>query len=358
MGAPGSEVWEAVRGALSATRRSAPIERADRRGDPPLSWVQEGIWLHEQLHPAGGAFNTTLALGLDGPLDVGALTGALEAIVRRHEILRTGFVASGGVPHQRIAPEVAVDLGRVDLSRLAAAAQTAEVERLVLARNGVPFDLGGPPWRFELVHLGAASHVLLVSVHHIVWDQSSYGVWLAELAELYGNAVTGAPPGLPELAVQYADLACWERREAEAGRLEPQVEHWRRALAGCSWHLELPRDRARPEVPTFTGRSRWLHLDDDLGAGLAELSRGAGATLFMTMLAGYAALLTRYGNGAEAVVGVPFSKRYRTELRPLIGPLINLLLLRLEVAGDPTVAGLLDRVRKVVTEAYANQDAP
>jgi amino acid adenylation domain-containing protein len=359
MGEPGSEVWEAVRGALSATRQAAPIERLAGDGDPPLSFAQEGIWLHERLHPAGGAFNTTLALGLDGPLDVASLAAALDAIVRRHEILRTGFVAEGGVPRQRIAPELAVELRRVDLSGLPAAARTTEVERRVLRRNVEPFDLRRPPlWRTALLRLAAASHVLLLSVHHAVWDQSSYGVWLAELAAHYAGAGSGPASALPGPAVQYADLARWERREAEAGRLARQVAYWRRRLEGCAWHLELPRDRLRPAVPTFTGRSRWLLLDGELGGGLGELSRSAGTTLFMTLLAGYAALLTRYGNAAEAVVGVPFSKRYRTELRGLIGPLVNLLLLRLDLGGDPTVAELLARVRGVVAEAYANQEAP
>lgn len=359
MSDPRSELWGGLRAALDAARRAPAIERTERRGAPPLSFAQEGIWLHERLHPRGGAFNTTLALRLEGPLELAALQTALETVVERHEVLRTAIVAADGVAHQAISPLVPVDIARADLSHLSAAERSAEVERLVLRANGVPFDLGEPPlWRLRLLVLAARSHLLLWSVHHLVWDQSSYSVWLADLADLYGKAASGCPVERPELPIQYADFAAWDRRRAESGELQQQVEHWREALDGCSWRLELPRDRRRPAEPSFTGRSRWLRLDDSVTDGLKELGRSAGATLYTTVLAGYAALLARYGNDSQVVVGSPFSKRYRRELRPLIGPLVNLLLLRLDVSGDPTVQELLDRVRGVVGEAYANQDAP
>lgn len=356
---PGSEVWDAIRDALSGTHRTAPIERTVRDENPPLSYAQEGIWLHEQLFPKGGAFNTTLAIEIDGPLDVGSLTSALDAIIRRHEILRTSIVAANGIPHQKVSREVAIQLRQRDLSQLKATERLAEIERLALANNMVPFELSQPPlWRFELVRLAAASHVLLLTVHHIVWDQSSYSVWLGELAELVADVGSSVSAARSELAVQHADFASWERREADSGRLESQIEYWRTKLEGCEWHLELPRDRPRPQVPTFAGRSRWIRFDDSLRTGLEELSRRAGTTLFMTMLGGFASLLARYGNASELVIGAPFSKRYRTELRPLIGPLVNLLLLPLNVSEDPTVGELLERVRAAVTEAYTNQEAP
>ena len=354
-----TEVWDAVREVLSGTHRAAPIESTARDEDPPPSYAQEGIWLHEQLHPKGGAFNTTLAIQIDGPLDVASLSSALGAIVRRHEVLRTSIIAVNGIPRQRVSREVAIQLRQSDLSQLTAEQHMVEIGRLALAKNMVPFDLSQPPlWRLELVRLAARSHVLLLTVHHIVWDQSSFSVWLGELADLYPDAGPTAATTLPELAVQHADFAHWERREVDSDRLHPQIEYWRTKLEGSAWHVELPQDRPRPQVPTFAGRSCWIRFDDSLRAGLGELSRGVGTTLFMTMLAGFSALLARYGNTSEVVVGAPFSKRYRTELRPLIGPLINLLMLRLDVSGDPTVGELLERVRTAVTEAYPNQDAP
>jgi amino acid adenylation domain-containing protein len=359
MGAENRAVWDALRTALSTTRNAAPLRQSTSGSTLETTYAQEGIWLHERLFPDGGGFNTTLAVKLVGHVEEPALQASLESVVQRHEVLRTGFRASGGRPRPWVADALDVKIEKIDISRIPTAARADEMSRLAIERNDRPFDIGRPPlWRVALVGCDPDDHVLLWTVHHIVWDQSSYGVWLSEIAASYERWVSGGDARPPDLSIQLSDVAAWERREAASGRLAPHIEYWRTRLDGCAWMLELPRDQDRPPAPTFTGRSRWFEIGPDQRDAVAKLSRTNGTTPFMTMLAVFASLLQRYGNDREVVVGAPFSRRYRRELNPLVGPLVNLLMLRLDVSGDPTFAEVLRRVRTVVGEAYANQEAP
>jgi amino acid adenylation domain-containing protein len=334
----------------------APVERS---GPLPLSFAQQRLWFLEQLGNLGSTYHIPMRLRLRGMLDRGALVRALDGIVARHEALRTSFPAVDGEPVQHIAPveESGFRLVEHDL-RVSAEAEDA-LRRLMADEANAPFDLAqGPLFRGRLIRMAADDHVLLLTMHHIVSDGWSMGVLHRELGALYAAFARGEPDPLPPLPVQYADYAAWHRRWVEGPVMEAQAEYWRETLSGAPELLELPTDHPRPAKQDFAGASLQIELDEGLTAALRTLSQRHGTTLFMTLLAGWAAVLALLSGQYDVVIGTPSANRGRSEIEDLIGFFVNTLALRVNLSGAPTVAGLLDRVRSLALEAQRNQDIP
>ncbi|HYH46786.1 MAG TPA: amino acid adenylation domain-containing protein, partial [Thermoanaerobaculia bacterium] len=333
-----------------------------RTGRLPLSFSQERLWFLEQLEPGRPTYVMPAALRLAGRLDVAVLGRALAEVVRRHEALRTTFRVTDGVPHQEIRPEIGSLLPVIDLRHLigaGAGAGEAEAERIAAAEVRRPFDLTrGPLLRVSLLWLAADEHLCLLQVHHAVADAWSLSRLVHELGRLYAAYHRGEPSPLPGLPVQYADFALWQRGPEAERLFADQVAYWRERLAGPLPVLDLPTDRPRPVVRSFQGAVSAGRLPREVTAELKALSRRAGATLFMVLLAGFDALLARLSGQDDVLVGSPIAGRNRREVEGLIGCFLNTLVLRADLAGDPTFPALLGRVREATLEAFAHQDLP
>jgi len=336
-----------------------PILPRSRESNPvPLSFAQQRLWFLDQLEPGSSIYNIFTSVPFDEPIKVAALEQSLNEIVRRHESLRTTFVAVDGQPFQLIAPSLRLPLPVVDLRGWAAPGREAEAQRLASAEAARPFDLAqGPLLRATLLRLEEQASVLLLVMHHIVTDGWSMGVLFQELSALYQAFSQGQASPLAELPIQYADFAVWQRQWLQGEVLERQLAYWRRQLADLPV-LQLPSDRARPAIPSFRGASQFLLLSEELTAALRALAQGEGVTLFMTLLAAFQTLLHRYSGQAEIVVGSPIAGRNRAEIEGLIGFFVNTLVLRTDLSGDPSFRTLLGRVREVALGAYAHQDVP
>jgi len=336
-----------------------PIERVPRDGRLPLSLAQQGLWFVEQLGGLGATYHMPARLRMRGELDRDALVRALDAIVARHESLRTVFTQVDGIPEQRIAPAEASRFHLVEHDLRGRADADAELDRWMAEEARAPFDLErGPLIRGRLIRLAPADHVLLLTTHHIVSDGWSMGVLNRELGALYGAFRGGEPDPLPAPAVQYADYAAWQRRLVEGGLLREQADYWAQALAGAPELLALPTDRPRPARMDHAGARVEVVLDEDLTAGLKALSRRRGTTLFMTLLAGWATVLGRLSGQDDVVIGTPTANRGRREIEGLVGLFLGTLPLRVDLSGAPTVAELLARVKKRALEGQRNQDIP
>ncbi|MFY0571228.1 non-ribosomal peptide synthase/polyketide synthase [Archangium lansingense] len=335
-----------------------PLERVSREGPLVLSPAQQRVWFQEQLEPGGAHYNVPLVLRWKGHLDAGVLKQALRALVTRHEALRTTFTELQGQPVQVIAPEPSLTMPVVDLAALPLEEREAEAARQASQEAARPFDLGrGPLLRAMLLRLGPDTHTLLLTAHHIVFDGWSIGVLVRELGALYGAGVSGKPPALEPLPVQYADFAAWHQRWTEAGTLEPQLSWWRRRLAGLE-DLDFPQDRPAPAVRTRQGARFQVHLPPPLMESLTTLCRREGVTRFMLLLSAFQVLLARYTGRTDVAVGAPISGRSRREVEGLIGFFVNTLVLRTDLSGDPSFRTLLARVRDVCLGAYAHQELP
>ncbi len=342
-----------------------PIPRRPAGVDLPLSFAQERLWFIDQLAPGSPMYNLATTLRLRGHLDAGALDGALREIVRRHESLRTRFVARDGIPRQVIDPAPAGPvMAQVDLTALPGAARRRAGDRLAREASLRPFDLErGPLFRVVLLRLAAAAgaepaeHGLLLTMHHIVSDGWSKGVLTRELTTHYAALLEGRPSPLPEPPIQYADFALWQRGRLQGEVLAADLAYWREQLAGAA-RLELPTDRPRPPVQSFRGGVRGLQLAPERGAALHRLCREEGTTLFMVLLAALDVLCLRLTGQEDVLVGSVIANRNRAELEGLIGFFVNTLALRVDLAGDPGFRTLLGRVREVVLGAFAHQDLP
>ncbi|MCP4654392.1 MAG: amino acid adenylation domain-containing protein, partial [bacterium] len=336
-----------------------------RDRDLPLSFAQQRLWFLDQLEPASPVYNIPSVVDLGGAVPVELLARVFNEVVRRHESLRTTFAAAAGRPRQVIAEELDLPLPVVDLRPLAAPEREAEARRLAAAEAVRPFDLRrGPLVRVTLLRLAAEHEVVLVTMHHVVSDGWSMEVVHREVAELYAAFSRGEPASaLPELPVQYADFAHWQRQWLAGEVLEAELAYWRRQLAGAPPCLELPTDRPRPAVQTFRGRHLGVALSQELSEALAALGRERGVTLFMTLLAAFTVLLSRWTGKTDVVVGSPIAGRTHQELEGLIGFFVNTLVLRIDLRGDGQAGGpgfdqLLERVRRVALDSYAHQDVP
>jgi amino acid adenylation domain-containing protein len=323
----------------------------------PLSFAQQRLWFLQRLEPGSAAYNIPSAARLKGTLHPEALRWALQTIMDRHESLRTTFREEGGVPIQVVAEGSTLPLPVTDLSR--SAEPEAEIRRLAGKESRTPFDLEqGPLIRAQLIRLNPQDHVLLLTVHHSVSDGWSMGVLMKELAVLYRAGIAGKPSPLPDLPLQYADYASWQRSPQQTDKLGRQLAYWRERLAGGPPRLELPTHRRRSRSPSPRAVRATLSLPKGLTDELKALSRGESATLFMTLLAGFKVLLARYSGQEDIVVGTPISGRSHVELEGLIGCFLNTLVLRTDVSGDPSFREVVARIREIALGAYANQELP
>src|SRR5581483_10567322 len=315
-------------------------------------------WFIHQLEPESAAYNIPLAVRLSGELNQAALEQSLGEVVRRHEVLRTRFEQRRRQAVQVIEAEAKVRLRLWELSALPAERREAAAREVVRQESGRGFDLRrGPVVRAGLLRLGADEHVLVVVMHHIASDGWSAGVLIQEFSQLYEAYGEGRPSALAELAIQYADYAVWQRQWLSGEVLDEQLRYWREQLAGVA-ALELPTDRPRPAVASHHGSSVGVRLSAEQTQALRRLSRGQGVTLFMTLLAAFKVVLSRYSGQHDSAVGTPIAGRNRQQTEPLIGLFLNQLVLRSDLAGNPTVAELLGRVRETALSAYAHQELP
>jgi acyl carrier protein len=316
-------------------------------GDPPLSFAQQRLWFIDQLDPGNSVYNFPAAVRLTGPLDLAALKKSLNEIVRRHEVLRTTFVTVDGHPGQVISLTSTVALPLVDLRELSEAERETEVQRLAIEEARRPFDLAkGPLLRASLLQLGEQEYVGLLTMHHIVSDGWSTGVLIREIAIIYQAALAGRASPLPDLPIQYADFAHWQRQWLRGETLKIQLDYWQRQLSGAA-QLELSTDHPRRPVQTHRGAHQALALPNNVTERLKTLSRQQGVTIFMSLVAAFKVLLHRYTGQDDIIVGTPIANRNRLEIEGLIGFFVNTLVLRTDLSGNPSFKELLRRVREV-----------
>ncbi|HXQ70972.1 MAG TPA: condensation domain-containing protein, partial [Pyrinomonadaceae bacterium] len=335
---------------ITPRKRSAPV---------PLSYAQQRLWFLDQLEPHSTAYNVSETRCFDGPLNLVALERSLNEIVRRHESLRTTFHSIDGEPVQVIAEPKPQTLEVIDLSHLPWHERKPEAETLANEEAGQPFDLSrGPLVRFRLLRLAEEQHILLYSMHHIIADAWSLKVFGNELTTLYQTYSAGEGSPLPELTIQYADFAVWQREWLKGEVLEKQLAYWREQLGGELPVLELPVDRPRPPKQTWRGTVEELQLGEEINRRLKEVSRATDATPFMIFLAAFALLLWRYTRQQEILVGTPIANRNRAETEDLIGFFVNTMVLRASVRPEMSFRTLLAQVRETTLGAYEHQDVP
>ena len=336
-----------------------PVTSAERVGPVPLSFAQQRLWFLAQMGGISEAYHIPFGFRLRGALDQGALRRALERIVARHEALRTTFAFVEEQPVQRIVPSEESPFLLSEHDLCGHIDSGAELERLVALEAAASFDLeAGPLIRGRLIRLAEEEHALLITMHHIVSDGWSMGVLVKELSALYGAFLRGEADPLPALEIQYADYALWQRRWIEGEILQQQAEYWRSTLGGAPALLELPADHPRPAQQVYAGGFAGLVLDEQLTAGLKALSRKHGATLYMTLLAGWSALLARLSGQQDVVIGSPVANRGRAEIEGLIGFFVNTVALRLDLSDSPSVSELLAQARSQALAAQQHQDIP
>ncbi|HET8707644.1 MAG TPA: condensation domain-containing protein, partial [Pseudomonadales bacterium] len=340
------------------------IERVDSKKPVALSYAQQRLWFMDQLEPNNVAFNMPIALRISGDLDIKVLERAFAEIVRRHDSLRTVFTAQDGVGYQVIRPFKSWHLQVLDLSALPPAAKENEITQRAKTDARMPFNLSvGPLFRAQVITLGKNAQgqdetVLLLNMHHIISDGWSMGVLVKEMGTLYIAYRQGLSSPLPELTVQYADFAAWQRQHLAGERLEQQLAWWKQQLAGAPEMLRLPTDKPRPKVKTSRGATEKISFSSDENRAIKQFCREQGTTPFILFLAAYQLLLSRYSGQQDICVGVPTSGRTRLEVESLIGFFVNGVILRTHVGGNPTVAELIARAKETTLGAFAHQDVP
>jgi amino acid adenylation domain-containing protein len=328
-------------------------------GTFPLSASQRRLWLFQQLNPASPVAHRPLALLLTGSLDQKSLQQSLNEIVRRHEIFRTVYRQGDGEPKQIVLPATPLNLEINDLRNLPEADREAAARRIAAAESKRLFDLAeGPLIRGMVLRLGELKHVLLVLMHHILFDGWSAAIMVKELQTIYETVTQGRPASLPALSIQYADFAVWQQKRHSEAVLEKSLTYWKEQLSGIGLASSLPTDYSRSGIPVTGSARRSFVLPSSLADRLELLASGEQATLFMTLLAGFQILLGRYSRQEDVAVGTLIAGRTRVEIEALIGCFINTLVLRTDLSGNPTFRGLLGRVRKTTREAYAHQELP
>jgi amino acid adenylation domain-containing protein len=348
----------------AAAPAPAAISRADRSKPLPLSFPQERLWFLDRAQDTGAGFTTSFGVRMEGPgldgdgLDGDALERAFGLVVARHEVLRTAFPAEDGEARQQVLSPAPFALARADLRDRAEDARAAALATLSAELAERPFDLSrGPLLRALLVRTDAGAHVLLVALHHVVFDGWSAGVLIRELAAGYEATRAGRAPALPALPVQYADYAAWQRAWAATDEAAAQLAYWKRQLAGLV-PLDLAAGRARPESAGYAGAALPVELGAERTARVRALAREGQSTVFMTLLAAFKVVLAHHGRTRDLAVGTDLAGRVRPELEGLIGFFINEVVLRTDLSGDLALREVLDRVRGVALDAFRNQDLP
>ncbi len=334
----------------NTTPKKPELKFVPRHEHLPLCLAQERLWFLEQLEPGNPFYNVPIAVHLTGKLNAATLEQSLNEIIKRHESLRTSFAVVEGQPVQVIHPELDIKLSIVDCTA---------IENSILEETQQPFNLSQAPLlRVKLLRLQAQKHLLVVTMHHTISDGWSIGVLIQELAAVYQAFSDGKPSPLPDLSIQYADFAYWQRQWLQKKVLKTQLDYWKQQLSGSIPVLQLPTDKPRPAIQTYTGKKHSLVLPKDLSEAVKDFNQQESVTLFMTLLAVFKTLLYCYTNQEDIVVGSPVAGRNRVETQGLIGFFINTLVLRTQLGGNPTFRELLQRVREVALGAYTHQDLP
>ncbi|MEM9290672.1 MAG: amino acid adenylation domain-containing protein [Acidobacteriota bacterium] len=342
---------------LATQTDSIPV--GQRPATLPLSFAQQRLWFLDQLQPGSSAYNIPAGARLRGTIDLGVMERCLRIIVERHESLRLNFRSREGKPHLAVDPRRSADLPVVDLSHFSPQRSEELAQELVVSIGRQPFDLAQDGlFRLCLLRLNEQEHVLLFTIHHIIGDVWSIGVFFHELARLYDAFIAGQPSPLPQLAVQYPDYALWQREHLTGERMEAQTTHWLRQLKGAKTVLELPTDHPRPPQQTFRGARVPLLVPKDLGDRLQALGQQHDASIYMVLLGVVNVLLYRYTGQDDLLVGTPMANRHRTELERLVGFFVNTVVLRTRLAHELTFVELLQRVRETTLGAYAHPDLP
>ncbi|WP_407883236.1 amino acid adenylation domain-containing protein, partial [Scytonema sp. NUACC26] len=340
-------------------RSLTPLLTVSREQPLPLSFAQQRLWFLNQLEGESCVYNVPFFWQLSGFLNISALEQAIREIVQRHEVLRTTFSVIDGSPIQVIHTHPQLMIQVLDWRQLTEKDRLSKAQQLATEELLQPFDLSNPPLlRVKLLQLADQSYLLLLVIHHIVCDGWSMDIFRRELFTLYTAFCAGEPSPLPELSLQYADFAHWQRQWLQGEVLQTQLNYWQKQLAAVPPLLELPTDRTRPSVQSFRGRSIFLELTQDLTQKLKRLSQESGTTLFMTLLAAFTLLLSRYSGQEDIVIGSAIANRNRREIETLIGFFVNTLALRTNLQGNPTFLELLNRVKQVTLDAYDHQDLP
>jgi amino acid adenylation domain-containing protein len=335
------------------------IPRRERQHDIPLSFAQQRLWLIDKLDAGAVAYNVPFAVRLKGQLDRAAFERSVNEIIKRHEVLRTTFKLEGDQPVQIIAPSVSLSVSLLSLKDFPADKREEEVQRLAAEEARRRFDLSkGPLLRATLLQLDEQEHVALFTMHHIVSDGWSDAVLIQEMVGFYAAELASQPAPLPELPIQYADFAVWQRERLQGALLDELLSYWKQQLAGAPPLLELPTDNPRPPVQTYPGAIQTKVFNERIYEGLRKLSRQEGVTLFVTMLAAFKTLLYKYTNQTDMVIGTPVANRARIETEGLIGCFLNTLVLRTDLSGNPSFRQLLGQVQQVTLAAQAHQDLP
>ncbi|MGD1913646.1 MAG: amino acid adenylation domain-containing protein [Rivularia sp. (in: cyanobacteria)] len=325
----------------------------------PLSFSQQRLWFIDQLYHGSPFYNIPIAFHIQGHLNITALEQSLNEILKRHEVLRTNFSLVNGEAVQKIAPELNWDLSIINLEHLSGKEWESEVKQFAASSAKKPFNLAKELLvRATLLPLSQEEHVLLVTMHHIITDGWSWGVFLRELSTLYAAFSTNQPSPLPELPIQYADFAVWQRDRIQNDFLATQLNYWKQQLKGELPALHLPTDYPRPNTTTFSGAKEYFRFPASLTNVLRLLSQREDCTLFMSLLAAFNIILYRYTNQEDILIGSPIANRNRAELEAMLGLFVNTLVLRNNLSGNPSFCELLHRVREVTLDAYAHQDLP
>lgn len=342
----------------TSSTKKQKITRRQSLEPCPLSFAQQRLWILNQLEPHN-VYDISIAVRLNGTLNLVALQQTLNAIVTRHEALRTTFAYIDENPAQIVNDINTVDLQVVDLCDHDPLERETEVQQFLKSETKRPFNLSCDLMlRATLVRLAEEEHILLLVMHHVASDGWSLGVLFRELAIAYEAFSTGSPLQFAELPIQYADFAQWQRQWLSGDVLQTQLNYWKQQLEGAPTLLELPTDRPRPSIQTFQGSNHRINLNPQLTSQLKRLSQQTGTTLFMTLLTAFAVLLSRYSNQEDIVIGSPIANRNQSELESLIGFFVNTLALRVQLPENPTFLELLERVREITLGAYAHQDLP
>ncbi|MEA2175746.1 MAG: hypothetical protein QOD00_3338 [Blastocatellia bacterium] len=340
-------------------QQSQTIARRKQQNYCRLSFDQERIWVVDQMEPGNPAYNIFSVSHLNGAIDVALMERALNEIVRRHEVMRTTFAAIDGEPRQVIAPSLFVPLELIDLRALTTEERERQVRLVVNEETSRPFDLAqGPLVRFGLIWVEEHEYVLHYTMHHTVTDRWSGDIIEAEMVAIYMAFAEGRPSPLPELPIQFADFAEWQRDWLQGEVLETQIAYWRNQLDGVSHVLELPTDRPRPSIQTFNGARYMSRLPKWILDGLKALAGQEQATMFMTCLAAYKTLLYRYTNQEDILVGVAVANRNRPEMLGLIGYFLNMLVIRTNFNGNPTFREIVRREKEAAVGAFAHGEFP
>uniref|UniRef100_UPI00286B303F condensation domain-containing protein n=1 Tax=Chamaesiphon sp. OTE_75_metabat_556 TaxID=2964692 RepID=UPI00286B303F len=340
-------------------KQTPPLIPVSREQTLSLSFAQQRMWFLDRLEGESSTYNVPFFWQISGFLNIAALEQAIGKIVRRHEVLRTSFAVVDGSPIQVIHADLKLKLEVLDWRQFTEADQLDRSRQLAKDELQQPFDLeNGSLLRVKLLQFSDRSHLLLLTIHHIACDGWSMDIFRRELFALYSAFCAQLPSPLPELSLQYADFAHWQRQWLQGDVLQAQLNYWQQQLAAAPPLLELPTDRSRPSTQTYQGGSEFLQLDQDLTQKLKRLSQESGTTLFMTLLTAFKLLLSRYSGKEDIVVGSAIANRNRREIEPLIGFFVNTIALRTNLQGNPTFLELLERVKQVTLDAYDRQDLP